>query len=933
MNVPISLKKLSPDAHVAYTAFASLWTDHKLLLGDGENVRLDIEVALDRFVELSTVVNSSAFVEAFIAKEEFDSLGHFLSEQFSGKEELKIESHSNLGHPNFKIRFFHRDEVGKRIEVCLSQVNDHRFFGPIGAGLAKIAQKVEGVDTHFQVVHEMKSFLAAQVDLEEQIVFDPTLNALRTVDVQKFRPIVEESKVPGSFQVSLSVEDTSGTTQEINPNLINPKTRTIRCSDGAVIPYGHGESGIIDEIRSRQSMNRKQAERLAQHPEDLIPPGADTSRLDLSEYHSRVLGFEPRKQQKVLEFSSSGIDWFNDLDGEPSLRVQDTNGKPVEVKLPSAETIKNAIQEVTSQLNESKSNPGAYVPRLVPIDEHGQFVIQPTAESLLGLGVVETIAEKWAASPELKKERRAVEVAVLDEQNAKLATDIAEPVFLAKQIGSVTDAKLDPHQIDGVEWLLGHMRRQRGGVVLADEMGLGKTAQMLVATGVLYNLIRSQGPTPMFRALPVWRPVLVVAPKILLTNWIREAGRFLKKDVLPKRQIVGSSTIHHLLGDGGKDATKLLELDLIAMNYETLASYQRELLRLDFSVVVFDESQNIKNQDTAKSIAARAVKSFLPICSTGTPVENSLSDLWTQIDATNRIPVNPLGTSKDFSADKRNSDERLTEIRSQLEFQSKKTIILRREKSILKNFPRKIIHPPVVHSMTEEQAAREANLTKAMKGSPLELMTELRKLYQHPILLLKSANASSLTVKQLIEKGPKLAATIEILERIQGLAQKVLIFTPSVPMQAILARVIAEEFSVTVNIINGETNQRGAPGEAAEKFIEDFSASDGFGALVLSPLAAGAGLNITAANHVIHYGRWWNPAKEDQATDRAYRRGQRLDVNVYYPILSNLEGKGFDVGLHELVERKRALARDFLEPIESFNISRTEMDEISKGQF
>jgi hypothetical protein len=673
MKVIISPKDLSSDAHVAFTAFASLWADHMLLIGgEGDNQALDIDVALERFVALSKVTQSSSFVDAFVAKEEFDSLGHFLSVHFSGKEELKIESHSNLGHENFKIQFYYRNSSGQRNDVSLREANDHRHFGPIGAGLAKIAAKIEGVDSHFQVVHEMKTFLSAQSETVEKVSFDATLNALRTVEVEKFRPIVEESKVPGSFQVSLAVEDTSGTTQEVNTNLINPKTKTIRCADGAIIPYGSGEAGFIDEIRSRQSMNRKQAERLAQHPEDLIPPGADTSRLDLSEYHSRVLGFEPRKQQKVLEFSSSGIDWFSDLDGEPSLRVQDTTGKTVEMKLPSNDKIKNAIQEVTSQLKESQSNPGAYVPKLVPIDEHGQFVIQPTAESLLGLGVIETISEKWAASPELKKQRRPVEVAVLREQNAKLATVIADPVLFAEQIDSVTDAKLDPHQIDGVKWLLGHMRRQRGGVVLADEMGLGKTAQMLVASGILYNLIRNQGATPWFHALPVWRPVLVVAPKILLTNWIREAGRFLKMDVLPKREIVGSSTIHHLLGDGGKDATKLLELDLIAMNYETLASYQRELLRLDFSVVVFDESQNIKNQDTAKSIAARAVKSFLPICSTGTPVENSLSDLWTQIDATNRIPINPLGTSKDFSADKRNSAERLTEIRSQLDFQSKK---------------------------------------------------------------------------------------------------------------------------------------------------------------------------------------------------------------------------------------------------------------------
>ncbi|MDZ4082422.1 MAG: DEAD/DEAH box helicase, partial [Bdellovibrionales bacterium] len=625
MKVTISPKNLSSDAQVAFTAFGSLWTDHMLLIGsEGDNQTLDIDVALERFVALSKVTQSSSFVDAFVAKEEFDSLGHFLSVHFNGKDELKIESHSNLGHENFKIQFYFRNSSSQRIDISLSESKDHRHFGPIGAGLAKIAAKIEGVDTHFQVVHEMKTFLSAQSEKDEKVSFDATLNALRTVEVEKFRPIVEESKVPGSFQVSLAVEDMAGATQEVNTNLINPKTKTIRCADGSVIPYGSGEAGFIDEIRRRQSMDRREAERLAQHPEDLIPPGTDTSRLDLSEYHSRVLGFEPRKQRKVLEFSASGIEWFSDLDGEPSLRVQDTNGKPVEMKLPSTETIKNAIKNVTSQLSESRTNPNDYTPKFVPIDDVGLFVIPPTAESLIGLGVVETIAEKWAATPDVKREKRAVEVAVLAEQKASSTTDIADPIAFAEQLAGVTNANLDPHQIDGVEWLLGHMRRQRGGVVLADEMGLGKTAQMLVAMGVLYNLIRRQSGTPQFHSLPVWRPVLVVAPKILLTNWIREAGRFLKADVLPKREIVGSSTIHSLLGDGGKDAAKLLEIDLIAMNYETLASYQRELLRLDFSIVVFDESQNIKNQETAKSIAARAVKSFLPICSTGTPVENSL---------------------------------------------------------------------------------------------------------------------------------------------------------------------------------------------------------------------------------------------------------------------------------------------------------------------
>jgi hypothetical protein len=142
-------------------------------------------------------------------------------------------------------------------------------------------------------------------------------------------------------------------------------------------------------------------------------------------------------------------------------------------------------------------------------------------------------------------------------------------------------------------------------------------------------------------------------------------------------------------------------------------------------------------------------------------------------------------------------------------------------------------------------------------------------------------------------------------------------------MQALLQQTIRERLGITAEVINSDSNQAGL----TQRHIDRFSASPGFDVLILSPLAAGVGLNITAANHVIHYDRWWNPAKEDQATDRAYRIGQTRPVTVHHLLLHppGDDQSGFDLKLHELVERKRALAKDFLAPSDAMEITADEL--------
>lgn len=212
------------------------------------------------------------------------------------------------------------------------------------------------------------------------------------------------------------------------------------------------------------------------------------------------------------------------------------------------------------------------------------------------------------------------------------------------------------------------------------------------------------------------------------------------------------------------------------------------------------------------------------------------------------------------------------------------------------------------------------------------MLQGLQKLYQHPLLLApKSDQAASFTVEGMLAESPKLALCVQLLREIRGASEKALVFTIWTDMQAILVEVFKHLLGLPrVRIINGDPKQR----RKAHEYIREFSASVGFDVLVLSPLAAGTGLTITAANHVVHYGRWWNPAKEDQATDRAYRIGQTRPVRVHYPILHHpgRPDAGFDVKLHELVTKKRAVARDFLAPQLQDEVSLAELAALERGE-
>lgn len=474
-----------------------------------------------------------------------------------------------------------------------------------------------------------------------------------------------------------------------------------------------------------------------------------------------------------------------------------------------------------------------------------------------------------------------------------------------------------PHQEDGIRWLQEHWLQGSKGCLLADDMGLGKTYQALAFLAWL----REQ----MLAGVVATKPLLVVAPVGLLANWEKEAAMHLQPDSLgdPLRAYGGWLKFikrgSHISGTSSLDTLELARAPWILANYEAVTDYQLSFGAINFGAVIFDEAQKIKSPSTGMTSAAKALNADFVVTMTGTPVENRLADLWCIADTCQPGALKDLKSfSQRFEADP--SPERLKSLRDHLWQEehaigkSEPAMMLRRLKTEkLKGLPEKYEHViykdmPARQLTAYEQAVALSNL-KGPQGT-LGLIQSLRQISLHPGLFdgkgfepADSARFVGLleTLDQICERREKALVFIESLE-IQSASQLPLLIQrryrlPDAPM-----------------VINGAVGT----GER-QKRVDAFQAGDGgFDVMLLSPKAGGVGLTLTAANHVIHLSRWWNPAVEDQCSDRAHRIGQTKDVHIYYPMAISADEPdlSFDLRLNELMARKRNLSRTMLMPME-----------------
>ncbi|OJY16013.1 MAG: helicase SNF2 [Myxococcales bacterium 68-20] len=446
-------------------------------------------------------------------------------------------------------------------------------------------------------------------------------------------------------------------------------------------------------------------------------------------------------------------------------------------------------------------------------------------------------------------------------------------------------ATLRPYQERGLNWLV-TMGSLGLGACLADDMGLGKTMQLLAF------LLRRLDESPRDG-----RPALLVAPTSVVGNWEREALRFA-----PSLNIVR----HY--GEGRARSVKDFPKKpgtLVVTTYGVLRRDAELLAGVDWSVVALDEAQNIKNASSATARAARGLRGSHRFALTGTPVENRLAELWSILEFANPGLLGPLETFRRSYAlpieryGNEQAAERLKRIVS--------PFILRRLKSdptIIQDLPPKN-EMKVVCTLTREQATlykavvdQELRRIQAAdgierRGRVLALLSFTKQICNHPAQYLGESGP-------LPRRSGKLARTTEMLEEALAAGDKALVFTQFREMGDKLALHFAAALGVEVIFLHG-----GTPKKTRDEMVRRFQEEPrGPRVFVLSVKAGGTGLNLTAASHVFHYDRWWNPAVEDQATDRAYRIGQKRAVQVHKLLCAGTVEEKTD----RLLEQKRELA-------------------------
>ncbi|NKK00619.1 ATP-dependent helicase [Rhizobium leguminosarum bv. viciae] len=507
--------------------------------------------------------------------------------------------------------------------------------------------------------------------------------------------------------------------------------------------------------------------------------------------------------------------------------------------------------------------------------------------------------------------------AALKPRTSKVPDDLSDTVRTS----------LKSHQVESLAWQIQAWRSGLPGVLNADEQGLGKTLQTIsflawLKTSIARPEAKNRG------------PVLVVAPTSLLENWEQEVSRHMDEQGLGHLiRLYGSSLGgRKLTGARGTDTESgEAKLDFGALHeavaegrahrfwllttYTTLTNYQHSFARIPFSAVVFDEIQALKNPISLRAVAARSVNADFRIGLTGTPIENSTVDLWAVMD---QLAAGSLDSLKEFRQRYLKPEEgNMAELYARV-FERRGSVpplaIRRLKETVATDLPVKsrFIHPrlmPDLQALAYDDA--RLKLARGGLGAQLKMLHHIRSVSVHPSLDAKMSN------DDFEYSSGRLHATMEILRRVKANDERALVFIEHRKMQYRFIELVRSELGLgRVDLINGETpiSQRQA---IVNRFQRHLSEDQGFDLLVLGPKAAGTGLTLTAATHVIHLSRWWNPAVEEQCNDRVHRIGQTRPVTVHVPMAVH-EGyreQSFDCLLQSLMMRKRRLASSALWPM------------------
>ncbi|MBD8025437.1 DEAD/DEAH box helicase [Ureibacillus sp. Re31] len=455
-------------------------------------------------------------------------------------------------------------------------------------------------------------------------------------------------------------------------------------------------------------------------------------------------------------------------------------------------------------------------------------------------------------------------------------------------------AELRPYQQEGFEWL-SFMRNQNFGAVLADDMGLGKTVQLI--SYLLYT----------YETLDEQRPTIIICPTSVLGNWQKELVRFapsLKVHTHYSSSRLKDESFHQMIVNE--------KPNIVLSTYGTISQDIEFLQNIHWATVTLDEAQNIKNMQTLQSRAIRKLKGKHHIALTGTPIENRLSELWAIFDFIHKGYLGSFGRFQEqfiVPIEREESERHKQILRTKI-----RPFLLRRTKNdpdLMLNLPDKQETKEFCALTSEQAALYEGYIEDTMaqlntmssfekKGRILQMLSKLKQLCNHPALYLKEPFDEA---KVMLNRSVKLKRIVQLAAEIVDNGEQCLIFTQYIGMGHLLQYCFSELYDIDVPFLTGST-----PKQQRDQLVDGFQAGE-FPIFLLSLKAGGTGLNLTAANHVLHADRWWNPAVENQATDRAYRIGQTQFVQVHkFITIGTIEEK-----IDKMIEIKSALSEELIQ--------------------
>jgi hypothetical protein len=904
---------------------------------DSRNVKIDDTADDDIFV-LVNVTNLSISEDKTYLYISYDKIYELYEDNNKSSEDFKY-----LGLPELFKGFIHIENQGNFIESKVVKYS-FKFANGLDYDIRRIKKNLISVNGEYKILSKEMYHLLQEVityntdstkfeEASEQFEFfskvkdyaEKTNVLLNTRLREENKPIIIDKIKLDFFEQGDALEIVpviDGESNEFNQKFLDKFDRAKDIKNFYNIDHEGKKRKVVfkdkssaEKVKRNRRLTGEKKSKFCQGDNELL---IDEDKFDLSQYGPRVKGIGYLNYRSNAPVSSKNSDesWFDfqrvvelptletyeevfvlkpedrDEFQKKLYEIEEGSRELIDVELEdqgknykipmSKDQILNEIRKINnSTIDVDKINSlkdleeiSAKITEDKPYVEHkGRYVRHFGKEFIHSR--ISTLKENIDLSQ--KKEKKKELTLLVKENLEELEhSEVGQAVVQDDvEIPKALKMNLFDHQKEGLRRLQNLYKTDNvNGFLLADDMGLGKTLQILSFLAWMKENYKM-------------KPTLMVSPTTLIDNWDNE-------DVLNPGEIQkcfenGTFTTYKIRGTiSNEKADRELELirnaDIVLTSYESLRINHKVLGQVHWCAMICDEMQKAKNATTLVSVALKSQNADFKIACSATPIENTTLDLWNIMDFS--VP-GILGSLKDFKKTYVNKINNLTnenieerkELNNSLVSKIENNFLRRSKEDELKGLPNKYIKVHLVSANeNERRLAEDLNLMKRPGESVLPLIQKMIALCSHEDLI---HQGSTNNVEELIKKSAKLKVLKKILDEVRTKGEKALVFSIFKRMQEIIILCLKHWYGINCSVVNGEIDQ-----SKRKDIFNAFRKKEGFNVIVLSPEVAGVGITLTEANHVIHYTRLWNPAKESQATDRAYRIGQSKDVYVHYPVLT-----------------------------------------------